>query len=174
MNFAKFSRTSILKNICERLLLAPGWRATQKLNRRDLPLLPCLVYINISVGSSFFFFYVRFLYAYLFWFLKLNLQTEKLYGQFRSFLKYNLKEQEFKKIKIINNKKYFFDEVKICWIINFILKFNFYLHLIPCMFLHVNDKVIAQYPRVILTNILLVPHILLFFHSTKGSREISR
>ena len=70
------------------------WLQAGELNRRDLPLLPCLVYINISEGSSFFFFYRRFLYTYLFWFLKLNLQTEKLYGGLRSFLKHNLKERD--------------------------------------------------------------------------------
>ena len=85
MNFAKLLRTPILKNICERLLLVAGWRTMQKLNRRDLLFLPCLVYINISVGSSFFFFYLRFLYAYLFWFLKLNLQTENYMENFGRF-----------------------------------------------------------------------------------------
>ena len=85
LNFAKLLRTSSLKNICERLLLAPGWRTTQKLNRRDLLHLPCLVYINISVGSSFFFFYLRFLYAYLFWFLKLILQKENYMENFGRF-----------------------------------------------------------------------------------------
>ena len=85
MNFAKLLRIPILKNICERLLLVAGWRATQKLNLRDLLLLPYLVYINISVGSSFFFFYLRFLYTYLFWLLKLNLQTENYMDNFGRF-----------------------------------------------------------------------------------------
>ena len=53
MNFTKLLRTPILKNICERLLLVAGCRTTYKLNRRDLLLLPCLVYINASVASSF-------------------------------------------------------------------------------------------------------------------------
>ena len=69
-------------NICERLLLAAGCRTTQKLSRRDLLFLPFLVCINISVGSSFFFFYLRFFYAYLFWFLKLDLQTENYMEDF--------------------------------------------------------------------------------------------
>ena len=79
MNFAKL-RTPILKTICERLLAA-GWRTTQKLNRRDLLLLRCLVYINISVASSFPFFYLRFLYTYL----KLNLQTKNYVENFGRF-----------------------------------------------------------------------------------------
>ena len=68
MNFTKLLRTPILKNICERLLLVAGCRTTYKLNRRDLLLLPCLVYINASVASSFYFFYLQFLCQYLFWF----------------------------------------------------------------------------------------------------------
>ena len=68
MNLTKFLRTIILKNICERLLLVAGWRNTQKLNRRDLLLLPYLVYINISIANSFSYFYLRFPYTYLFQF----------------------------------------------------------------------------------------------------------
>ena len=56
MNFTKLLRRPILKNICKRLLLFGGWRTTYKLNRGDLLLLSCLVYINISVASFFFFF----------------------------------------------------------------------------------------------------------------------
>ena len=85
MNFEKRLRTPILKNICEQPLLVAGWRITYILNRRDLLLLPCLVYINISAGSSFFFLYLRFLYAYSFWFLKLNLQTENYMENFGRF-----------------------------------------------------------------------------------------
>ena len=61
-NFAKLLRTPILKNISERLFLAAGWRTTYKLNRRDLILLLCLVYINISVGSFLFFHYDFFMH----------------------------------------------------------------------------------------------------------------
>ena len=68
MNLTKFLKMIILKNICERLLLVVGWRNTQKLNRRDLPLLPYLVYINISPANSFSYFCLRFLYTYLFQF----------------------------------------------------------------------------------------------------------
>ena len=71
------------------------WLQAGELNRRDLLLLPCLVYTNISVGSSFFFFYVRFLMHICFGFMHIyNLQTEKLYGELRPFLKYNLKERD--------------------------------------------------------------------------------
>ena len=52
-------RTPISKNICERLLLVAGSRTRYQLNRRDLLLLPCYVYINISAASYFFFFYSR-------------------------------------------------------------------------------------------------------------------
>ena len=42
----------------------------------------------------------------------------------------------------------------------------FYVHRIPCIFLHVNDKLyISQEPCPILESILLVSHILLLFHS---------
>ena len=68
VNFTKFIRTSILKNICERLLLVAGWRTTQKLSSRNLLLLTCPVYINISVASFFPFIYLRFFYRYLSWF----------------------------------------------------------------------------------------------------------
>ena len=68
VNFAKFLRTSFLKNICERMLLVAGWRTTQKLSSRDLLLVTCPVYINISVASFFPFIYLRFFYRYLFWF----------------------------------------------------------------------------------------------------------
>ena len=61
MNIEKLLRTPILKNICERLLLVTCWKSTKKLNRGDLLLLPCLVYMNISYASSFSFFYLRFL-----------------------------------------------------------------------------------------------------------------
>ena len=91
MNFAKLLRTPILKNICEPLLLVIDWRTTQKLNHRDSLLLTCLAYINISVGSSFFIFYLRFLQASLYWFLKLNLQME---NYMENFLKYSLKKRD--------------------------------------------------------------------------------
>ena len=85
MNFAKLLRTPILKNVCDRLLLFAGQKTTYKLNRRDLLLLPCLVHFNISVASSFLFFYLWFLCKYLFLAFKLNRKTEnytKYLGQF--------------------------------------------------------------------------------------------
>ena len=64
----KISRTSILKNICKWLLLVAGWRTTQKLCHKDLLLLSCLAFINISVTGSLSFINLRFLYRFLFWF----------------------------------------------------------------------------------------------------------
>ena len=61
----------------EKLLRTPGWRTTYKLNHKDLLLLPCLVYINISEASSFAFFYLRFRHAYLFWF-ETKLESKKI------------------------------------------------------------------------------------------------
>ena len=60
VNLAKFLKTPILKSICERLLLVVEWRTKQKLSHRDLVLLTCIVYSNISVASFFSFIYLRF------------------------------------------------------------------------------------------------------------------
>ena len=49
INFTK--KTPILKNMCKRLLLVASWRTTYKLNCRELLLLPCRVYINISEAT---------------------------------------------------------------------------------------------------------------------------
>ena len=85
LDFAKFLRTSILKNISERLLLVPRWRTAQKLNRRDLLLLTCLVYVNVSV-ASFSFIYLRFILKIsALVFRKLNLQRENYMENFSRF-----------------------------------------------------------------------------------------
>ena len=81
VNFVKRLRTPILKNFCERLVLVSGRTTTQKLSSRDLLLLTCLVYINISIASSFSFFSSK-------------LTKGKLYGELRLFLKYNFKERD--------------------------------------------------------------------------------
>ena len=51
--FCKIFKSTILKNICERVILVVGRRITLKLSTRDLLLLTCLVYINISEASTF-------------------------------------------------------------------------------------------------------------------------
>ena len=65
-----------------------------KLSRRDLLLLTCVVHINISVASSFSFFYQRFFMYIRFGFEreKGKLSKGKLYGELRPILKYNSKE----------------------------------------------------------------------------------
>ena len=98
VNFAKFLRATILKNICERLLLVAGWRTTHKLSPRDLPLLTCLVYINISVASSFpsfiYDFFMHFCFIH-FCFNKTKLTKGKLCRELRPVLKYNFKERDW-------------------------------------------------------------------------------
>ena len=82
MNFAKLLRIPILKNICERLFLVAGWRTTQKLSRRDLLLLACLVYINTSVASFFSSFIYDFLIHISLVLTKLSLQTDNYMENF--------------------------------------------------------------------------------------------
>ena len=90
MKFAKLLRTPILKNICVRLLLAVGWRTTQKLSLRDLLLLTCLAYINISVAS----FFPSFIYDFLIHFDETKLTNGKLHGELQPVLKYYIKERD--------------------------------------------------------------------------------
>ena len=94
MNFTKLLRTPILKKICERLLLFSGWRIFCKSNHIELLLLTSLVYINVSVSSSFFFFYLRFLCKYLFGF-ETKLANGKLHEELWPVLKDNLKERDW-------------------------------------------------------------------------------
>ena len=68
VNFIKTLRAPILKNVCERLHLVPGWRITYKLSSRDWQFLTCLLYINISTVGYSSFFHLPFFYTYLFWF----------------------------------------------------------------------------------------------------------
>ena len=82
VNFVKRLRTSVLKNICEWLVLVAGWATMKKLSSTDLWLLTCLVYINISVASSFSFFSSK-------------LTKGKLYRELRLVLKYNFKERDW-------------------------------------------------------------------------------
>ena len=91
VNFAIFLGAPILKTICERLLLVAGWRTAKKLSRRDLPLLTCLVYINISVASFFHSFFYDFFMHICFGFDETKLTKGKLYGELRAVLKYNFK-----------------------------------------------------------------------------------
>ena len=95
MNFAKLLRTPILKNICERLLLVAGWRTTKKLRRRDLLLLTCLVYINISLASFFPFFICNFFIHVCFGFDETKLTNRRLYGELWSVLNYYIKERQW-------------------------------------------------------------------------------
>ena len=92
MNIAKILRTPILKNICERLLLVAAWRTTQKLSRRDLLILTCFTYINISVASFFSIFYLRFFIHICFGFDETKLSNGKLHGEPRPVLQYYIKE----------------------------------------------------------------------------------
>ena len=90
INFPKPLRTPILKNVCERLLLDAGWRTMQKLSRRDLLLLTCLVQINTSVSFFQSFIYDFFMRIY-FDFDETKLTNVKLYGELRP-VKYYIKE----------------------------------------------------------------------------------
>ena len=59
------------------------WRTTKKLSRRDLLLLTCLVYINISVASSFSLFCFRFfLYIFVLVLTIIKLQRENFMENF--------------------------------------------------------------------------------------------
>ena len=87
MNFAKLLRTTILKNICERLLLAAGLRTTQKMNRRD-----CFFYLVLFILTFlqlvlFPFFIDDFLIHICFCF-ETKLANGKLFGKFGRF--YNI------------------------------------------------------------------------------------
>ena len=77
-NCTNFFRSPILE---KSLLLVAVWRTTQKLRWRDLLLLTCLVCINVSVASSFYFFYVLFLIHICFGFDKTNPTKGKSYGK---------------------------------------------------------------------------------------------
>ena len=94
VNFSKILAASILKNICERLLLVAGWRTTQKLSRIDLPLLTCLVYINISIATSFPSFIYDFVIHFCLGFVKTKLTKVKLHKELQPVLKYNFKERD--------------------------------------------------------------------------------
>ena len=76
MNFAEFLRTPNLKKFCVRLLLVAGWGTTKKLSRRDLLILTRLVYINISVASSFPSFTYDFFIHICLVLAKLNIERE--------------------------------------------------------------------------------------------------
>ena len=89
MNFTKLLRTPISKNICERLLLVADSRTRYQLNRRYLLLLPCYVYINISVASYFFFFYSRFFFVNICFGSETKLANGKLHEELRPVLKCN-------------------------------------------------------------------------------------
>ena len=70
-----------------------GRRTTQKLSRRNLLLLTCLVYVNIFLANSFTFFHLSLFIQICFGFDETKLAKAKLYGELRSVLNYNFKER---------------------------------------------------------------------------------
>ena len=73
-----------MKSKCEQLILVAGWRTTNELKGRDLLLLTCLVHINISVTSSFSFFYLQYFDVYV----------SFGFDETKPVLKYNFKERD--------------------------------------------------------------------------------
>ena len=103
LNFAKVLKAPISKNICEGLRLVAGWRTTQKLSQSIftiyailtyLPLLTCLVYVNLSVASSFPSFMYNFCIRICFYVDETKLTNGKLSADLRSVLKYNFKKRD--------------------------------------------------------------------------------